>query len=56
MSSSEYAGAVHAFTEKDAGDDPSKGVAYNEKADQRSWAATPGFLDEIFRKSGVSPL
>jgi dienelactone hydrolase len=32
-----YSGAVHAFTEKSAGSDPSKGAAYNEKADKRSW-------------------
>lgn len=32
-----YANAVHAFTEKEAGNDPSKGAAYNEKADRRSW-------------------
>ena len=42
----EYAGAVHAFTQKDAGNDPSKGVAYNEKADKRSWAAALNFLGE----------
>jgi len=33
-----YSGAVHSFTQKDAGNDPSKGAAYNEKADKRSWA------------------
>lgn len=41
-----YAGAVHAFTEKEAGNDPSKGAAYNEKADLRSWEATLAFLSE----------
>lgn len=44
----QYAGAVHAFTEKEAGNDPSTGAAYNEKADKRSWAATLNFLKEIF--------
>ncbi len=44
-----YADAVHAFTEKHAGDDPSNGAAYNAKADQRSWAYTLEFLDEIFK-------
>ena len=44
----QYADAVHAFTEKEAGDDPSTGVAYNEKADKRSWRATLAFLNEIF--------
>lgn len=33
----EYANAVHAFTNPAAGDDPSTGVAYNEKATWRSW-------------------
>ena len=43
-----YAGAVHAFTQKGSGDDPSKGVAYNEAADHRSWQAMQDFFDEIF--------
>jgi len=34
-----YSGAVHSFTQKSAGNDPSKGAAYNEKADKRSWQA-----------------
>jgi hypothetical protein len=34
-----YGGAVHSFTNPDAGSDPSKGAAYNEKADRRSWEA-----------------
>ena len=34
-----YGGAVHSFTNPDAGNDPSKGAAYNEKADKRSWEA-----------------
>jgi len=42
----EYADAVHAFTEKEAGNDPSTGAAYNEKADKRSWAAALDFLKE----------
>ncbi|KGO86770.1 dienelactone hydrolase [Flavobacterium rivuli WB 3.3-2 = DSM 21788] len=40
--------AVHAFTEKEAGNDNSKGAAYNEKADKRSWAYFMDFLNEIF--------
>ncbi|MBS1516944.1 MAG: dienelactone hydrolase family protein [Bacteroidetes bacterium] len=44
----EYSGAVHAFTDKSAGDDPSKGAAYNEKADKRSWQAMKTFFSEIF--------
>jgi dienelactone hydrolase len=42
-----YANAVHAFTEKSAGNDNSKGVAYNEKADKRSWQAMLDFLKEV---------
>lgn len=45
-----YSGAVHSFTRKDAGDDNSKGVAYNERADKRSWEAMKVFFDELFRK------
>jgi dienelactone hydrolase len=44
-----YAGAVHSFTEKEAGNDPSKGVAYNEKADRRSWDAALAFLKEALK-------
>jgi dienelactone hydrolase len=44
-----YSNAVHAFTNPDAGSDNSKGVAYNEKADKRSWAALQQFFAEIFR-------
>ena len=43
-----YSGAVHAFTQKMAGNDPSKGVAYDEKADKRSWEAMKAFFAEIF--------
>jgi len=45
-----YGHAVHAFTQKMAGDDPSKGAAYNEKADKRSWEAMKTFFSEIFAK------
>lgn len=44
-----YANAVHAFTHKDAGDDNSKGTAYNEKAAKRSWQAMLDFFQEIFK-------
>lgn len=44
-----YSGAVHAFTEKEAGNDPSKGAAYNEQADKRSWAAFMQFLNELYK-------
>jgi len=45
-----YGGAVHSFTNPDSGNDPSKGVAYNEKADRRSWEAMRVFFTEIFGK------
>jgi dienelactone hydrolase len=45
-----YSGAVHAFTDKDAGNDNSKGAAYNEKADKRSWEHFMVFLNEIFAR------
>ena len=41
-----YADAVHSFTDKNAGNDPSKGVAYNEKAAIRSWEHMLQFLKE----------
>ena len=44
-----YGGAVHAFTQKGAGSDNSKGAAYNERADRRSWEAMKAFFAEIFR-------
>ena len=43
-----YAGAVHAFTQKAAGADPSKGAAYQEAAHRRSWQHMRGFLQELF--------
>lgn len=42
-----YANAVHSFTDKNAGNDNSKGAAYNEKADKRSWKAFLEFLKEV---------
>lgn len=44
-----YSGAVHSFTQKLAGNDPSKGSAYNAKADARSWEAMKTFFAEIFK-------
>lgn len=44
-----YSGAVHSFTRKDAGNDNSKGAAYNEHADKRSWEAMKSFFTEIFK-------
>lgn len=42
-----YANTVHSFTEKAAGNDISKGQAYNEQADKRSWIAMKDFLAEL---------
>lgn len=44
-----YSGAVHAFTNPGAGHDNTKGAAYNERADKRSWVAMKDFFDEIFK-------
>ncbi len=44
-----YPGAVHAFTQKSAGNDPSKGVAYNAEADKKSWAAMTEFFDRLLK-------
>jgi len=43
-----YGGAVHAFTQKEAGNDNSKGAAYNEAAARRSWQHMKDFFAEIF--------
>jgi len=43
-----YGGAVHAFTEHSAGNDNSKGAAYNANADKLSWEAmTQAFKDSL---------
>ena len=44
-----YANAVHAFTQPEAGNDNSKGAAYNELAAKRSWEHMKLFLSEIFK-------
>jgi len=41
-----YGGAVHSFTNPEAGSDNSKGAAYNERADRRSWEAMKAFFAE----------
>ena len=43
-----FGGAVHSFTNPDSGNDASKGAAYNEKADKRSWEDLQQFFKEIF--------
>lgn len=44
-----FGGAVHSFTVTDAGSDPSKGSAYDAKADARSWAMLEDYLREVLR-------
>jgi dienelactone hydrolase len=44
----QYSGAVHSFTVKAAGNDNSKGAAYNAAADRRSWQAMKDFFAEVF--------
>ncbi len=44
-----YGGAVHSFSNPDSGNDKSRGVAYDEKADKRSWEAMKNFFAEIFK-------
>ncbi|HEY3309856.1 MAG TPA: dienelactone hydrolase family protein [Desulfuromonadaceae bacterium] len=44
-----YGNAVHSFTNPEAGTENSKGAAYNEKADLRSWEAMKQFFAEIFK-------
>lgn len=43
-----YPGAVHAFTQKAAGDDNSKGAAYNKAADRASWNEMKAFFARLF--------
>jgi dienelactone hydrolase len=47
-----YPGAVHAFTQKAAGNDNSKGAAYNEAADKASWEEMKAFFDRLFKTPG----
>jgi dienelactone hydrolase len=44
-----YSGAVHSFTHQEAGNDATKGAAYNESADRRSWDAMKTFFAELFK-------
>ena len=43
-----YGDAVHSFTRPDAGTDKSKGAAYQEAADKRSWEEMKTFFTRIF--------
>jgi dienelactone hydrolase len=44
-----YGGAVHSFTDVSAGGDPSRGSAYDEDADKRSWDEMRMFFNEILK-------
>lgn len=43
-----YGGAVHSFTNREAGSDPSKGAAFDADAERRSRAAQNAFFTEVF--------
>lgn len=45
-----YPGAVHAFTNPQAGTDPTKGAAYNADADAKSKEEMEKFLSSVFTK------
>ncbi len=47
-----YPGAVHSFTVPAAGNDPSQGVAYNAKADRKSWQEMTEFFTSVFSEKG----
>lgn len=44
-----YGNSVHSFTDPNAGNDNSKGAAYNVLADKRSWEHMKLFLNEILQ-------
>ena len=44
-----YPGAVHAFTNPAAGNDNSKGAAYNATADKESWIEFEKFLKTVLK-------
>lgn len=44
-----YPGAVHAFTQIEAGNDNSKGAAYNAEADKKSWDSASQFLARVLK-------
>jgi dienelactone hydrolase len=45
-----YANAVHSFTDIAAGNDNSKGAAFNENAEKHSWQHMKLFLNEVLKK------
>jgi len=50
----QFPGAVHSFTVAEAGDDPSKGMAYHPDADRRSWEAMLQLFNTVFARSAPS--
>ena len=48
-----FGGAVHSFTEVGAGADPSKGAAYDAKADARSFQAFTDLVAELFPRMKI---
>ena len=44
-----YSNTVHAYTDKSAGSDNSKGAAYNAESEKRSWIAMRDFFTENLR-------
>ena len=50
----QYPNAVHSFTVSEAGNDPSKGVAYNAAADRNSWEAMVEFFNRVFARPASS--
>lgn len=44
-----YGGAVHGFTNPESGSDKSRGTAYDERADHRSWRAMESFLEDVLK-------
>ncbi len=45
-----YPGAVHSFTNPEAGDDPSRGRAYNPRAAKASWEEMKALFGRVFAK------
>lgn len=43
-----YGNTVHSFTQKEAGNNPSKGAAYNPVSEKRAWNQMEEFFDELF--------
>ncbi|MEO7994328.1 MAG: dienelactone hydrolase family protein [bacterium] len=51
----EFSHTVHSYTNPAAGNDPSKGVAYNEKAAKRSWMAMREMFQALFAETPATP-